>query len=84
MDVTKPVLCVSSLKDLTLSELVQWLDDYRRQVNEWAERCRKDDSDEDYLRICLEDLSDALNDVCHKACYVEDHCPSVVRKAVGV
>ena len=42
MDVTKPVLCVSSLKDLTLSDLVQWLRVYRNQVVLWHERCPSD------------------------------------------
>ena len=84
MDVTKPVLCVSSLKDLTLSELVQWLDDYRNQVDKWALRCREDDPDEDYLRRCLEDFSTALNGAYHEALCVEQHCLSVARKAAGV
>lgn len=61
MDVTKPVLCVSSLKDLTLSELIEWVEEYRQQVVAWEEESTGDSIMDYHLEILAYNLGDVLN-----------------------
>lgn len=61
MDVTKPVLCVSSLKDLTLSELIEWVEEYRQQVVAWEAASTGDTAMDHHLEILSYDLGDMLN-----------------------